>query len=171
MPDVRVPDVIGEVIGWRAWKVIGDRPEKLPLLASVTHGHTIWHPAAWTEADCFGKSTCRSSLDGRVPGETCSCGLYCAKSREQLVGLGYARQAYDKQRGTVRHPKVVGEVGLVGKVIPGDQGWRGEKGRIVRLYVPFEHWKLVDPLEALYNVEAVLDNTLKREATTWKVGG
>jgi hypothetical protein len=167
MADLRVPDVIGEIVGWRAWKVIGDRPEKLPMLASVTHGHTIWHPGYWTNADCGGRDHCSRSLDGGVPGEHCSCGLYCAASRYQLVDLGYARpESHNHRKG---YPKVVGEVGLIGKVIPGTQGWRGEKGRIVRLYVPFQHWRLCQPLEDLYRVEVVLDNTQKTTQT--QIGG
>lgn len=164
----RVPDVIGEIVGWRAWKVIGDRPDKLPLLASVTHGHTIWSPGYWTAADCHGSPFCTGSLDGGVPGESCTCGLYCAASRYQLVDLGYGRQKA-LAHGLPGHPRVLGEVGLAGKVIPGDQGWRGEKGRIVRLYVPFHFWRLVTPLEELYHVEVVLDNTLKTTQT--KIGG
>ena len=162
MTDHRVPDLMGEIIGWRAWRVIGGRPEKLPMLASATYGDTIWHPGYWTPATCSGRSECSRSLDGRVPGEECSCGLYAAKDRSQLVGLPYGRQ-------DGRRPKIVGEVGLAGKVIPGSQGWRGEKGRIVRLYVPFQLWRLVTPLEELYQVEAVLDNTQKKEQT--RIGG
>jgi hypothetical protein len=162
MDELRVPDVIGEIIGWRAWRVIGDRPEKLPMLASATFGNTIWHPGYWTVATCGGNEECNRSNDGRVPGELCSCGLYCAKDRAQLVGLPYGRQ-------DGRRPKIVGEVAMVGKVIPGSQGWRGEKGRIARLYVPFEFWRLVTPLEELYHVEVLLDNTRKREQT--RIGG
>jgi hypothetical protein len=169
MPELQVPDVFGEIVGWRAWKVIGDRPTVFPMLASVTHGHTIWHPGYWTEADCFGRPECDRSHDGRIPGESCTCGLYCARTRAQLIGLRYGRPMTRPDRHGRTFPKVVGEVGLVGKVIPGSQGWRGEKGRIVRLYVPFEHWRLIEPLERLYRVEAVLDNTQRYEQT--KLGG
>lgn len=158
MPD-RVPDVLGEIIGWRAWRVIGARPERLPMLASATFQDTIWHPGYWTVANCGGRDECRRSLDGGVPGENCTCGMYAAKDRSQLVDLAYGRE-------DGRHPKIVGQVAMVGKVIPGDQGWRAEKARIARLFVPFQNWKLVDPLEALYGVEAVLDNPMKENPTT-----
>jgi hypothetical protein len=154
MPDeMVVPDVIGEIVGWRAWRVIGQNV-KLPMLASVTHGKTIWHPDRWTLATCGGKTYCHRCEDGRVPGEGCSCGMYAAKSREQLVDLGYNRG------GDPRRPVFIGEVGFVGKVIPGSQGWRAEKGRIVRLYVPFQHFRYVEWLERLYQVPVLLDNTL-----------
>lgn len=163
----RTPDVIGEIVGWRAWRVIGDRPERLPMLASATFSNTIWHPGYWTVATCSGNDHCMRSLDGGVPGESCSCGLYAAASRYQLSGMPYPKSNDWTHRKS--HPKIVGEVGFVGKVIPGSQGWRAEKGRIVRLYVPFHHWKLVEPLEQLYQVEVLLDNTLK--ATQTKIGG
>lgn len=157
-PEFAVPDVLGEIIAWRAWKVIGGN-ERLPMLSSVTHQTTIWHPAHWTFADCGGSKTCRrgGSLDGRVPGEECSCGLYAAKTREQLVArLGYGKESPDSPT-----PVFIGEVGLTGKVIPGTQGWRAEKGRIVRLYVPFHRWRMVEPLAQLYRVPVLLDNTQK----------
>lgn len=89
----------------------------------------------------------------RIPGERCSCGLYAASSRAQLVKLGYANEHSGDQA------VFVGEVGFVGKVIPGSQGWRAEKGRIRKLYVPFHRWQYVEALEALYGVPVVLDNT------------
>jgi hypothetical protein len=152
--DLRAPDVLGEVIAWRAWKVIGS--DRLPMLSSVTHATTIWHPAHYTFATCGGSSSCRRSVgDLRVPGERCSCGLYAAKTREQLIGLGYG--------------VLIGEVALSGKVIPGTQGWRAEKGRIAKLYVPFTDWKLVSPLEDLYQVPVVLDRTTAITPTKWEV--
>jgi hypothetical protein len=57
-------------------------------------------------------------------------------------------------------PVVIGEVGLAGKVIPGSQGWRAEKGRVKHLYVPFHHWRWIEPLAALYNVPVQPDNVL-----------
>jgi hypothetical protein len=155
--DVRVPDVLGEVIGWRAWRVIGGNV-KLPMLASVTHGNTIWHPDRWTLATCGRTShTCRRPgyAGVSVPGEGCSCGMYAAKSREQLLKLGYNRG------GDAMRPVFIGEVGMAGKVIPGSQGWRAEKARIVRLYVPYEHFRYVQWLERLYRVPVLLDNTLR----------
>lgn len=163
MPEDRVPDVIGEIIGWRAWRVIGARPEQLPMLASATFQHTIWHPGYWTLATCGDRHECARSKDGGVPGERCSCGMYAAKNRSQLVGLGYGRE-------DGRHPRIVGQVAMAGKVIPGQQGWRAEKARVARLFVPFQNWKLVDALERLYGVEVLLDNPLKETPTTLAAG-
>ena len=160
--DGLVPDRIGEVVGWRAWKVIGER--QFPLLASVTHSGTVWHPDRWTYATCRGDVRCtdpgahrrlgEGSVGEVVPGKHCSCGLYAAASREQLVRLGYARSHGGG-------PVFVGQVGFAGKVVPGSQGWRAEKGRILKLYVPHVHWQYVDTLEEMYRVPVVLENTLK----------
>lgn len=151
----RAPDVMGEIIAWRAWKVIGT--ERFPMLASVTHGKFVWQPKAWTIAFCGGKDTCSRSLDGHTPGETCTCGMYAAKDRKQLVSLGYNSYAGDQV-------VFIGEVGFTGKVVPGTQGYRAERGRIVRLYVPWEHFAYVDGLERLYGCEVLLDNTFNAES-------
>jgi hypothetical protein len=153
-PSVEVPDVIGEIVGWRAWKVRGDM--RFPLLASVTHSGTVWHPSRWTYATCDEKLVCRKANDvgsHRIPGEHCTCGLYAARDREQLVQLGYG------EGGTQRQPVFIGEVGFVGKVIPGSQGWRAEKGRIRRLIVPPDAFRWVEPLERLYRVPVEVATT------------
>lgn len=81
------------------------------------------------------------------------------------MSLGYGRESW---RGdSVATPIFIGEVALAGKVIPGTQGWRAERGRIARLYVPFHHWRFVEALEELYRVEVVLDNTQSVTPTSW----
>jgi len=155
-PEISVPDVIGEITGYRAWRVVGSL--KLPLLQSVTHREGVWHPDRWTFATCNGNLECRACSDGRVPGENCSCGLYAARDRRHLSGMSYNRQGG-------QHPVLIGEVGLAGKVIPGSQGWRAEKGRVKRLFVPFHHYRWMEPIAALYNVPVQPDNVLKPTAT------
>ncbi len=151
----RAPDVLGEVVAYRAWRVVGSL--RLPMLASVTFNGTIWHPQRWTIADCGGKDTCDKSLGDAaglgVPGERCTCGLYAARDREHLVSMAYNRFNDDA------HPVFIGQVGLAGKVIPGSQGWRAEKGRVIRLYVPHHLAKYAAPLERLYGVDVELTNT------------
>lgn len=150
--EIVVPDVVGEIVAYRAWKVIGTK--RMPLLASVTHGGTVWHPDRWTYATCNGDLACRKCTDGRVPGEGCTCGLYAARDRRHLSGMRYNREAHGGP------PVVIGEVGLVGKVIPGTQGYRAEKGRVKRLFLPFHQWEWLEPLEELYDVPVQLDNVL-----------
>jgi hypothetical protein len=138
---------------------VGD--ERFPLLASVTHHGTRWHADRWTLATCDRNETREPCLfclngkaagtDGRIPtpAPTCSCGMYAAKSWEQLVELRYA-----EQRG--QQPVFVGEVAMAGKVIPGSQGWRAEKGRIESLIVPVRYWRYAEPLADLYGVEVTV---------------
>jgi len=158
MSEIVVPDVVGEIVAYRAWKVIGTK--RMPLLGSVTHGGTVWHPDRWTVATCNGKTHCWKCVDKRVPGEGCTCGLYAARDRRHLSGMGY-----NKESASRPNPVVIGEVGLVGKVIPGSQGYRAEKGRVVRLFVPFHQWEWIEPLEALYDVPALPDNVLNATPT------
>src|SRR5262245_13791446 len=125
-----LPLRLGEVVAWRAWQVIASHGDRLPYLRSVSHSSTVWHPGHWTLATCGQRGhSCPRSSDGRVPGESCSCGMYAARDRAHLVSMGYA-----DDRGHVEAPVVIGEVALAGKVIPGTQGWRAEKGRIKRLF-------------------------------------
>lgn len=142
--DVRIPDVVGEVTGWRAWQRVGTL--MVPRLMSVTatrfgvdHVEAIWPTNRWFLARC------PHGHYANVPVEGCKCGIYAAKTREQLVDLRYG--VYEKAAS-----RVIGEVAFAGKVIPGTQGWRAEKARITRLYVPYEDWQWADPLARAYRV-------------------
>lgn len=162
MTTERAPDLLGEVVAYRAWRVIGT--VAVPMLASATFGSFIWHPQRWTFADCHGRDTCPNSSGDQagpgVPGEHCSCGLYAARDRDHLVDLQYNRYHDDA------HPTFIGEVGLAGKVIPGSQGWRAEKGRIRKLWVPAHLLEYVEPLRRLYGVEVETANTFAKETET-----
>ena len=155
----RAPDVLGEVVAYRAWRVVGS--VQLPMLSSATMRGFIWHPQRWTVATCGGEEVCRSSKDDAagpgVPGEMCSCGMYAARDREHLIEMGYNHYHDDA------HPVFIGEVGLAGKVIPGTQGWRAEKGRIRKLFVPMHLVEYVAPLERLYGVTVELTNTFESD--------
>src|SRR5215831_2347307 len=139
-----VPDVVGEVIGWRAWNVIGEEDIRL---RSVTHTSYVWQPKAFVIAECSLHTT------EEIPAEKHSCGFYAAKTREHLLSMSYHR--YSEADDIV-----IGEVGLSGKVIPGTQGWRAQKARIKKVYVPFEKWRLMKKIEEVYNVPCELSNTL-----------
>lgn len=149
LEDLRIPDVVGEISGYRAWRV--EWCGRVPRLFSINaHTHSVdlddamWPAARWFEAKC------NKCTPDEIPDEHCSCGLYAAKTIEQLVGLHYG--AY----GDELDDKVIGEVGFAGKVIEGSQGWRAEKGRIVHLWVPISKWEWVGPLEAAYRVPVSL---------------
>jgi hypothetical protein len=154
-----VPDVGHEVMAFRSWNVLED-------------GHLLslngarWRPGGWFVAECAPLGMLAKVIKGAKPGighnvtnipvEGCSCGIYAAKSREHLADMAYNR--YSDYNGEVR---VVGDVGLAGKIIPGSQGYRALKARPVKIYVPYENWKYVDRIEKLYGIEVVLDNTLR----------
>ena len=143
--DLVVPDQFGEVIGWRAWDIVGTLA--LPRLQSVTHkrgNDSIWPTRRWFEAECS-----RGHGKGEIPMLGCGCGLYAARDRNHLVQLAYG--AYGN-----REVKAIGEVAFAGKVIEGAQGWRAARGRIKSLLLPYEYWQWVEPLSDAYGVEAEL---------------
>jgi hypothetical protein len=140
MEDLKMPDRMGEVIGWRAWNVVA--LGKLLRLRSKVHA-AHWPTDDWVYSECsvggwqrganHEARKCDASDDGKTPGEHCSCGLYAAASPEQLDDLAYASTYRNEGQITV-----VGQVAMAGKVIEGSQGWRGEKARVFKLYIPFD---------------------------------
>jgi hypothetical protein len=143
--EVAIPDVAGEIIGGRAWKVEFDVGSQSYQLKSATRTF-VWPKKTWAVATC--------SVKGHAPPhEKCSCGLYAAKTRAQLLDMHY--HVYDQE------DVVVGEVAMAGKVIPGTQGWRAEKARVAKVYVPFTRWRLAELIRDEYGVPVELDNTLR----------
>ena len=127
-----------------------------PKLRSVTYGEYYWAPRRAAEADC---DRCSEADSQGVPGEHCTCGFYSAKTLEHLLSMSY--HMYDADSSGCFH--VVGQVANWGKVIEGTQGWRSQFSYPVRLYVPFEAWRLCKPLTQAYGIPAVLKNTLRQE--------
>jgi hypothetical protein len=140
------PDLIEEVVGWRAWRLQHRHP-RVPVLCSLVHAN-VWPTDAWMVADCGGYHT--------PPGEHCRCGIYAARSHQQLVELGYAAC----QSTSGRLVQVIGEVGLAGRVVVAEQGFRAERARPRRLWVPYAAWELVASLRAVYRVPVELGNPL-----------
>lgn len=163
-PDIPVYSEVS--IGWRAWRVPVAEGWELPKLQSVTHTEAIWLPRQVCEAKCpfverRATSRRKKALDPsnhHVPMETCTCGLYAAISLEQLKRLRYNYYDEEANRG---HYRVIGSVSLWGKVIPGTQGWKAQYGYPRELFVPYEAWKIVEPLRDLYGVPVSLDNLLR----------
>ena len=153
-----VPDVLGCVAGWRAWGVDKDVPlyGTAPKLRSVTYAEYYWAPRRAAQAEC---DRCSSKEGTGVPGEHCSCGFYSAKTLEHLMSMSY--HMYDADSSGCFH--VVGQVANWGKVIEGTQGWRSQFSYPVKLFVPFEAWRLMKPLTAAYGIPCALKNTLRSE--------
>lgn len=137
------PDLVEEIVGFRAWRFeLGSilRPE--PRLYSLTNDFR-WPTNAWTIAKC---RTCKD-----IPGEKCSCGIYAARDREHLWEIGYGQA----------ENQVIGEIGLAGKVVVGELGWRAAKARPRRLYISYARWQLVRPLREAFNIPVILTNTTR----------
>ncbi len=152
----KTPDRISEVVAFRAWYV---RTSYLgpPVLWSPVNS-TSWPHRDWLRARCNrgvghgGVGSTRCQRTGReIPGDGCSCGIYAAVDRLEL-----ARQWHYNEREGV----VIGEVGLAGKVIPGEFAWQAEKARVLHLWVPHTDWQLAEPLSRAYRVPVDLTNLL-----------
>jgi hypothetical protein len=153
--EIEVPDIVGEILGWRAWRVdVLSLDGKDVRLRSVTT-RTRWPIDDWLYASCG----IRPHKAEKVPSKTCSCGIYAAKDRPHLTGMHYHVYSIDD---TV----VIGQVALAGKVIPGTQGWRAAKARPVKILVPYTRWRLAAGIKNSYGVEVELDNTLKEQLET-----
>lgn len=149
-PTPIVPDMVGAVVAWRAWKIGADG-----LLHSVSMTDVAWRPREAIQAACS-----KRSAPHEPPGEDCDCGIYAAKTREHLESMHYPN--YNYQLGD---PSVcVGEVWLWGGIVPGSQGWRAQFAYPKRLLVPHEAYLAVADLRALYGVPVKLENTLRRAA-------
>jgi hypothetical protein len=155
----RAPDMVGHVEGWRVWRCDLKQHYGLPpKLLSITDD-TVWMPRRAFEAKC--SRHCRD-----VPEETHSCGLYSALTLAHLMGMVYPK--YDVDGGysysKAGQVTVLGQVANWGKVIPGSKGWRSQFSYPVRLWVPYEAWKLAKPLADVYGVPVTLGNWLKARA-------
>ena len=95
------------------------------------------------------------------PREQCSCGFYSAKSLAHLMSMHY--HVYDADMNGMFH--IVGRVANWGKVIEGSQGWRSQYAYPLELFVPYEAWRLMEPLSKIYGVPAQLKNTLESTHT------
>lgn len=136
--DEDLPVVPGEVTGWRAWIVVTRRE---PWLRSL-YFDVIWPTDAWLVAE-----------DGDGRGDE-PHGICAARDREHLVSM------YQYVKGDGKDVVAIGEVGLAGKITPGDRGFRAEKARPLSILLPFAAWELVDALARAYRVPVGLANVL-----------
>lgn len=149
-----VPDVIGEVTGWRVWRVLHPRePEKIKLQSLGSGGKqnaAVWSPGKIMEAFCAQPHT--------PPGTNCSCGFYAARTKEHLLSMHY-HSGFDYDDPTA--VLVVGTVAMQGRIVPGTQGWRAQRVRPLRVSILPSRWRVMKPLQAQYpKVEFVLENWL-----------
>jgi len=72
--------------------------------------------------------------------------------------MGMSYHQYNADSGNVM---ILGQVANWGKVIEGTQGWRAARAYPVRMWVPFETWKLAAVIEEHYGVPVAVKNYLK----------
>ena len=159
-PAIVVPDVVGEIVGWRYWKVSQTWSKAQPPVLRSEHGRTdnatTWPTDDWFHATCSGKQTCSKGV--AIPGEGCSCGIYAANDRREFVAQWGYHKGY--QTGSRDHLLCMGEVGLAGKVIPGTNAHRAEKARPIKLYFHVTDWKIASAVQDAYRVEIELVNII-----------
>ena len=154
-PDAKlhVPDLNEAVEGWRAWNIDRELPKfgVPPKLRSATFGGYYWTPKRAALAEC--EYGCEKI---EIPGETCGCGFYSAKTLEHLMSMGYP--TYDTEGDSIC---VIGQIACWGKVIEGSQGWRSSKAYPIRLWVPYEAAHLAKPLRESYGCKVGLKNFIE----------
>ncbi len=171
-----------EVLGFRAWSINRENARREPILESPVIGRYLWRPGQWLDAECAsGRGTLpptsaeyhgslapstRGDDDRQSPVKDCCCGFYAGKTRAHLIGMGYGRYTGD-------NPTVVGVVQMSGKIIPASNGYRAQKVRPRKIFVPYEFWELANELIVTYGpfgveVECNATNMLdKATAPDW----
>ncbi len=128
---IRVLDEAAPVVGWRAW-VVTESAGGLRL-GSVLYDE-LWTPGTTALA------TCRRREDffaeplppHPTPSSGCGCGFHAA--RDPVDALSYLR-GRDEPTTVCR---ILGEVGLWGRLVETEAGWRAAAAYPVRLYVDDE---------------------------------
>lgn len=121
-PQLRVPDMVECIVGWRAWML-----SKTGLLESLGQ-NSVWPAKQMISA------VCEASGRHPAPNWGCTCGIWAFKDVDKLVAaIG----------GSYAGTKVIGPVSLWGKVIETENGWRAE------FAYPKELWLLDGSLEEL----------------------
>jgi hypothetical protein len=150
----RAPDLIGPLVGWRAWCV--RETERGWRLFSIHYGEA-WPAGRQLEAACYRSryvSNANENTHARhfVPAKDCLCGVYAAKVMAQ------ARQYFNASHSTCEMVppsldyihRAIGQVSLWGRVVECSQGYRASIAYPARLWVPTRR-----PDGHLLDVEAV----------------
>ena len=97
---MNVPDYVSPIIGHRVWLWDGSKPMSI--------NGELWQPSQPLVAKC------KRGSPHQPPHIDCSCGVYAAKTTEQLTALG------------LRPYGICGEVYLWGTIIEHRFGWRAQ---------------------------------------------
>jgi hypothetical protein len=115
---MRVPDYISPIVAYRAWQWDAIRVKSFC--------GELWHPSRPLAATCRRLIGDAAHHFHEAPEMNCTCGIYAAKSRDDLRRAGYA--------GFGIH----GEVYLWGTVVEHEMGWRAQYASPKNFFVPLE---------------------------------
>ena len=157
---MNIPDYVSPIVAYRVWRWDGSG------LASLIHGES-WPTGHALTAQCKRvRGLCVGSNNNghQAPQESCTCGIYAARSVDQLRGMVYRAFA------------ICGEVYLWGVVVEHKLGWRAQfaypKNLVVPFgMIPFDEKQARSHLEALvaYGVDIFIDDG-KEQLPLWKKG-
>lgn len=108
---MNVPDCVSPIVAYRAWQLADSGLRSL--------SGESWHTGQALAAGCSVRSARH-----QAPHEDCACGIYAAKSLEQLRKIGYLGLA--DLSGISGEAYLYGEVYLWGTVIEHELGWRAQ---------------------------------------------
>lgn len=115
---MRMPDYISPIVAYRAWQL--DATGLKSLCGE------LWHPGHQLAARCRTSVRTNDHYVHNAPQMNCTCGIYAAKSHDDLTRAGYA--------GFEIH----GEVYLWGTVVEHERGWRAEYAFPKELFLKIE---------------------------------
>jgi hypothetical protein len=125
---VNIPDYVSPIVAYRVWRWDG------PGLASLLRGES-WPTGHALTAQCNrvpGLCVGSDNNGHQAPKESCTCGIYAARSLDQLREMRYAALAICGEA------YLCGEVYLWGVVVELKLGWRAQFAYPKNLVVPFE---------------------------------
>jgi hypothetical protein len=125
---MNVPDYVSPIVAYRAWQWDFARSwTSKPPLKSLNG--EWWFPERPLSAKCGAPVARRAPTvrnNHNAPQIGCMCGIYAAKSFDQLRRMGYGRRG------------ICGEVNLWGTVVEHKFGWRAQFAYPKTLVLPFE---------------------------------
>lgn len=167
MSVLQVPDLVEEIVAWRAWRAVFGDPRRDGHVL-VSFNRVEWPAGDWLHATCKNYTVVKSNeprpywrLDssGQLvylkspplaslrpepcgddsPGERCRCGIYAVSTRWQL------QEEVNRLFGdAAAHGVLVGKVALAGKVIEHQGGYRAQRARPLELHLDAFHVPLSD---------------------------
>jgi hypothetical protein len=142
---VVVPDAVGVVIGWRAWKVAlsGGEPRLRPMTRIGCCAGPWWPAGHPLEAMC-------PTLRHAAPVAGCTCGVHAAASYDLLDELGFVDDS--------GHAIALGTVSLWGRVVETERGWRAERAYPRQVWLPPAIGRFAAGLARAYRIPVVIRN-------------